>query len=77
MSSRGSPKVGCLASRLYISQSSIVSKHTFLAAAVMAINWDKLSRAQRDYPKPKFALPYIDKLLKKNPGNPYLSVSNS
>ncbi|OSS55187.1 hypothetical protein B5807_01505 [Epicoccum nigrum] len=40
----------------------------------MAINWDKLSRAQRDYPKPKFALPYIDKLLKKNPGNPYLSA---
>lgn len=42
----------------------------------MAINWDKLSKSQRDYPKPKFALPYIDKLLKKNPGNPYLTVSD-
>ena len=42
----------------------------------MAFNWDKLSKAQRDYPKPKFALSYIDKLLKKNPGNPYLTVSH-
>ncbi|XPT02151.1 hypothetical protein M3J09_011273 [Ascochyta lentis] len=40
----------------------------------MAFNWDKLSKAQRDYPKPKFALSYIDKLLKKNPGNPYLTT---
>lgn len=42
---------------------------------VMAFNWEKLSKAQRDYPKPKLALSYIDKLLKKNPGNPYLTVS--
>jgi hypothetical protein len=45
-------------------------------AVVMAFNWDKLSKAQRDYPKPKLALPYVDKLIKKNPGNPYLIVSN-
>jgi N-terminal acetyltransferase B complex non-catalytic subunit len=41
----------------------------------MAFNWDKLSKARREYPKPKFALSYIDKLLKKSPGNPYLTVS--
>lgn len=70
--------VGCLAfSRPYISQYCIIAKHIFLVPAAMAINWDKLSRAQRDYPKPKFALPYIDKLLKKNPGNPYLTVRDS
>jgi len=40
----------------------------------MAFNWDKLSKARREYPKPKFALSYIDKLLKKSPGNPYLTV---
>ncbi|KAH6612687.1 tRNA synthetases class I (M)-domain-containing protein [Boeremia exigua] len=46
----------------------------FPPLAMMAFNWDKLSKAQRDYPKPKFALSYIDKLLKKNPGNPYLAA---
>ncbi|KAF3034462.1 hypothetical protein E8E11_003903 [Didymella keratinophila] len=40
----------------------------------MAFNWDKLSKARREYPKPKFALSYIDKLLKKSPGNPYLTT---
>ncbi|KAF1929644.1 uncharacterized protein M421DRAFT_125836 [Didymella exigua CBS 183.55] len=38
----------------------------------MAFTWDKLSKARREYPKPKFALSYVDKLLKKSPGNPYL-----
>lgn len=42
----------------------------------MAFNWDKLSKARREYPKPKFALSYIDKLLKKSPGNPYLTVGH-
>ncbi|KAF1943638.1 hypothetical protein EJ02DRAFT_399997 [Clathrospora elynae] len=35
-------------------------------------NWDKLSRAQRDNPKPKFAVGVADKALKKNPKNPFL-----
>jgi N-terminal acetyltransferase B complex non-catalytic subunit len=37
-------------------------------------NWDKLSKAQRDYPKPKFAISFVDKSLKKNPKNPFLLV---
>ncbi|KAH7391804.1 N-acetyltransferase B complex non catalytic subunit-domain-containing protein [Pyrenochaeta sp. MPI-SDFR-AT-0127] len=35
-------------------------------------NWDKLSKAQRDYPKPKFAVGVVDKALKKSPKNPFL-----
>ncbi|KAH7077321.1 N-acetyltransferase B complex non catalytic subunit-domain-containing protein [Paraphoma chrysanthemicola] len=35
-------------------------------------NWDKLSKAQRDYPKPKFAVAVVEKALKKTPDNPYL-----
>ncbi|KAJ4300904.1 hypothetical protein N0V90_002992 [Kalmusia sp. IMI 367209] len=38
----------------------------------MAFNWDKLCKAQRDYPKPKFALDAIGKLLKKRPNDPYV-----
>ncbi|KAJ8107724.1 hypothetical protein OPT61_g8672 [Boeremia exigua] len=57
---------------------SLGSKHEGVLfpplAIVMAFNWDRLSKAQREYPKPKFALSYIDKLLKKNPGNPYLTT---
>ncbi|KAF2033776.1 hypothetical protein EK21DRAFT_57934 [Setomelanomma holmii] len=34
--------------------------------------WDKLSKAQRDYPKPKYAVAVVDKALKKTPENPYL-----
>jgi hypothetical protein len=42
----------------------------------MAFNsWDKLAKAQRDYPKPKLAMPFVDKSLKKQPNNPYLLVS--
>lgn len=37
-------------------------------------NYDKLTKAQRDYPKPKFALSFIDKQLKKNAVNAYLLV---
>jgi hypothetical protein len=37
-------------------------------------NWDKLSKAQRDYPKPKFAVAVVEKALKKTPDNPYLLV---
>ena len=40
-------------------------------------NWDKLSKAQRDYPKPKFAVAVVDKALKKNPKNPFLCVRQS
>ncbi|KAL6706881.1 hypothetical protein ACN47E_005024 [Coniothyrium glycines] len=35
-------------------------------------NWEKLAKAQRDYPKPKFAVAVVDKALKKNPANPFL-----
>ncbi|KAJ4370649.1 hypothetical protein N0V83_005170 [Neocucurbitaria cava] len=39
----------------------------------MAFNsWDKLSKAQRDYPKTKFAVAVVDKALKKNPKNPFI-----
>ncbi|KAL5382626.1 hypothetical protein DPSP01_006461 [Paraphaeosphaeria sporulosa] len=38
----------------------------------MAFNWDKLCKAQRDYPRPKFALDAVGKLLKKRPTDPYL-----
>ncbi|KAF2684778.1 hypothetical protein K458DRAFT_26708 [Lentithecium fluviatile CBS 122367] len=38
----------------------------------MAYNWDKLCKAQRDYPKPKYALDTIGKHLKKRPGDPYV-----
>ncbi|KAH4609099.1 hypothetical protein HBH82_069530 [Parastagonospora nodorum] len=39
----------------------------------MAYNsWDKLAKAQRDYPKPKFANQVVDKALKKQSNNPYL-----
>ena len=41
----------------------------------MAYNWDKLTKAQRDYPKPKFALDAVGRLLKKRPADPYLLVS--
>ncbi|KAF1845780.1 uncharacterized protein K460DRAFT_338347 [Cucurbitaria berberidis CBS 394.84] len=41
----------------------------------MAFNsWDKLAKAQRDYSKPKFAVAVVDKALKKNPKNPFLSA---
>jgi N-terminal acetyltransferase B complex non-catalytic subunit len=39
-------------------------------------NWDKLTKAQRDYPKPKFAVSFVDKALKKNPKNPFLLVQH-
>lgn len=39
-------------------------------------NWDKLSKAQRDYPKPKFAVGVVEKALKKNPKNPFLLVNS-
>ncbi|KAH8731426.1 hypothetical protein GQ44DRAFT_735904 [Phaeosphaeriaceae sp. PMI808] len=43
------------------------------AAATMAFNnWDKLSKAQRDYPKSKYAIAVVDKALKKQPSNPFL-----
>lgn len=39
----------------------------------MAFNsWDKLTKAQRDYPKPKFAVAVVEKALKKNKANPFL-----
>ncbi|KAF2854675.1 hypothetical protein T440DRAFT_551750 [Plenodomus tracheiphilus IPT5] len=39
----------------------------------MAYNsWDKLSKAQRDFPKPKFAHSVVTKALKKQPHNPFL-----
>ncbi|KAF2832109.1 hypothetical protein CC86DRAFT_312914 [Ophiobolus disseminans] len=38
----------------------------------MAYNWDKLTKAQREYSKPKFATSVVDKALKKQPNNPYL-----
>ena len=41
----------------------------------MAFNWDKLCKAQRDYPKPKFALDAIGKHLKKRPKDPYVLVN--
>jgi hypothetical protein len=37
-------------------------------------SWDKLTKAQHDYPKPKSASVPIDKGLKKQPKNPYLLV---
>ena len=41
----------------------------------MAFNWDKLVKAQRDFPKPKFALDNISRHLKKRPSDPYVLVS--
>jgi hypothetical protein len=42
----------------------------------MAFNsWDKLAKAQRDYPNPKYASAVVDKALKKQPHNPYLIVN--
>jgi hypothetical protein len=42
----------------------------------MSINtWDKLAKAQRDYPKPRYASAVVDKASKKDPKNPYLIVS--
>ncbi|KAL1591574.1 hypothetical protein SLS60_011824 [Paraconiothyrium brasiliense] len=38
----------------------------------MAFNWDKFCKAQRDNPRPKFALDAVGKLLKKRPNDPYL-----
>ncbi|EUC41961.1 hypothetical protein COCMIDRAFT_104795 [Bipolaris oryzae ATCC 44560] len=39
----------------------------------MACNsWDKLCKAQRDYPKAKFADSFVQKSLKKSPKNPFL-----
>lgn len=44
----------------------------------MACNsWDKLCKAQRDYPKAKFADSFVQKSLKKSPKNPFLLVSCS
>ena len=39
-------------------------------------NWEKLAKAQKDYPKPKFAVSFVDKSLKKTPKNPFLLVRN-
>jgi N-terminal acetyltransferase B complex non-catalytic subunit len=47
-----------------------------VVAAMACNNWDKLSKAQRDYPKPKFAVSFVDKSLKKSPKNPFLLVWN-
>ncbi|PVI00260.1 hypothetical protein DM02DRAFT_593085 [Periconia macrospinosa] len=38
----------------------------------MAFNWDKLVKAQRDFPKPKFALDAITRHLKKRPTDSYV-----
>ncbi|KAH9878562.1 hypothetical protein IAQ61_001834 [Plenodomus lingam] len=35
-------------------------------------NWDKLSKGQHDFPKPKFANSVVDKALKKQPNSPFL-----
>jgi N-terminal acetyltransferase B complex non-catalytic subunit len=40
-------------------------------------NWDKLAKAQRDYPNPKFANSFVDKSIKKTPKNPFLLVRKS
>jgi N-terminal acetyltransferase B complex non-catalytic subunit len=40
----------------------------------MALNWEKLQKLQRDYPKPKFAEKEITRQLKKKPKDPYLLV---
>ena len=54
---------------------SVRPRATFNATAAMSFNtWDKLSKAQRDYPKPKFATDVVNKALKKQPNNPYLLV---
>jgi len=47
-----------------------------VAVADMAFNnWDKLRKAQRDYPKPnKVAESFVRKALKKSPQNPFLLV---
>jgi len=37
-------------------------------------SWDKLTKAQHDYPKPKFSIAVVDKSLKKYPSNAYLLV---
>jgi hypothetical protein len=36
--------------------------------------WEKLTKAQRELPKAKFATLAVDKALKKQPSNPYLLV---
>ncbi|KAF2474751.1 uncharacterized protein BDR25DRAFT_111755 [Lindgomyces ingoldianus] len=38
----------------------------------MALNWEKLNKLRRDYPKPKFALAEIGRQLKKRHNDPYL-----
>ncbi|KAF2657307.1 hypothetical protein K491DRAFT_714526 [Lophiostoma macrostomum CBS 122681] len=38
----------------------------------MAMNWERLQKSQRDYPKPKFAEKEITRQLKKRPTDPYL-----
>ncbi|KAF1950681.1 hypothetical protein CC80DRAFT_509460 [Byssothecium circinans] len=38
----------------------------------MAFNWDRLVKAQRDFPKPKFALDQINRHLKKRPGDVFV-----
>jgi N-terminal acetyltransferase B complex non-catalytic subunit len=40
----------------------------------MALNWEKLTKLQRDYPKPKFAVAEVARQLKKKPNDPYLLV---
>jgi hypothetical protein len=43
----------------------------------MAFNsFDKLCKAQRDYPKPKFAYAVVEKALKKQPQNAYILVQH-
>jgi hypothetical protein len=42
----------------------------------MALNWDKLSKLQRDHTKPKFAQQEIARQLKRRPNDPYLLVIN-
>jgi hypothetical protein len=62
-------------SNFYLAVSITKRTFTFDADVIMAFNsWDKLAKAQRDYPKPKFAAQVVDKALKKQPNNPYLLV---
>ncbi|KAF1998096.1 hypothetical protein P154DRAFT_524402 [Amniculicola lignicola CBS 123094] len=40
----------------------------------MALDWDRLIKLQRDYPKPKFAEKEVQRQLKKKPLDPYLRI---
>jgi hypothetical protein len=41
----------------------------------MALNWDKLSKFQRDHTKPKYAQQELARQLKKKPNDVYLLVN--